>query len=250
MPIKRYEGAAETVAGIAVEEATVVVPPVTQPEPGFAWSAEEGYGDTQDWPEPEEDKDEGGVEPRSWREAWIVAIALTAVAVAAAVCVFALSALTIGDRAAITEPAPVAAPPPVAALPPASPEPTVPPPSPATVATATPPVAAPTTVTVTPAPPTTVTVEAPAPRPSYRVPPPPDADRIFREGVSGIPGIHVVNWDVAEAGARSICGGFANGMTRAQVIAEVQRNDPTFTPWQTSGLVNVALAAYCPQYEE
>ncbi len=61
--------------------------------------------------------------------------------------------------------------------------------------------------------------------------------------------MHIVNWDVAEAGARSICGGFAHGMTRAQVVDEVQRNDPTFTTWQTSGMVNVALAAYCPQYE-
>ncbi|WP_084037689.1 DUF732 domain-containing protein [Mycobacterium avium] len=78
---------------------------------------------------------------------------------------------------------------------------------------------------------------------------PRDSDRIFREGVSGIPGMHIVNWDVAEAGARSICGGFAHGMTRAQVVDEVQRNDPTFTTWQTSGMVNVALAAYCPQYE-
>lgn len=107
--------------------------------------------------------------------------------------------------------------------------------------------AAPPTVTVTAPPPSppTVTVQA-APT---LAPPPADADRIFREGVAGIPGLHVVNWDVAEAGARSICGGFARGMTRAQIIDEVQRDDPTFTPWQTSGMVNVALAAYCPQYE-
>lgn len=96
-----------------------------------------------------------------------------------------------------------------------------------------------------PPPPTTVTVQA-APPPAV---PPRDADQVFREGVSGIPGIRIINWDVAEAGARSICGGFAHGMSRDQVIDSVQRNDPTFTPWQTSGMVNVALAAYCPQYE-
>lgn len=97
--------------------------------------------------------------------------------------------------------------------------------------------------------PSTVTVQAAPPSAPAAAPRPRDADRIFREGVSGIPDMHIVNWDVAEAGARSICGGFAKGMTRAQVVDEVQRNDPTFLPWQTSGMVNVALAAYCPQYE-
>lgn len=100
-----------------------------------------------------------------------------------------------------------------------------------------------------PPPPSTVTVQAAPPPAPTAAPPPRDADRIFREGVAGIPDMHIVNWDVAEAGARSICGGFAKGMTRAQVVDEVQRNDPTFLPWQTSGMVNVALAAYCPQYE-
>lgn len=101
-----------------------------------------------------------------------------------------------------------------------------------------------------PPPPSTVTVQAaPSPAPSTAAPLPRDADRIFREGVAGIPGLRIINWDIAEAGARSICGGFANGMSRAQVVDEVQRNDPTFTPAQTSGMVNVALAAYCPQYE-
>lgn len=96
--------------------------------------------------------------------------------------------------------------------------------------------------------PATVTVQAAPPAPTA-APAPRDADRIFHEGVAGIPGMHIVNWDVAEAGARSICGGFTKGMTRAQIVDEVQRNDPTFTPAQTSGMVNVALAAYCPQYE-
>lgn len=102
------------------------------------------------------------------------------------------------------------------------------------------------TVTPAPAPPATATVQA---APTAAAPPPRDADRIFREGVAGIPDLRIVNWDVAEAGARSVCAGFAHGMTRAQVADEVQRNDPTFTPAQTSGMVNVALAAYCPQYE-
>ncbi|UXA09637.1 DUF732 domain-containing protein (plasmid) [Mycobacterium sp. SMC-2] len=112
------------------------------------------------------------------------------------------------------------------------------------------PAPAPSTVTVTPPapPPPTVTVQA-APPAAPVAAPPPDADQIFRQGTLGIPGIRIINWDVAEAGARSICSGFAHGMTRAQVIDAVQRNDPTFTPAQTSGMVNVALAAYCPQYE-
>lgn len=35
---------------------TEIVAPVTQPAPGLAWSAEEGYGDTQDWPDEDEDE--------------------------------------------------------------------------------------------------------------------------------------------------------------------------------------------------
>lgn len=99
-----------------------------------------------------------------------------------------------------------------------------------------------------PEPTVTVTVPPPSPAPPPE-PDPRDADRIFREGMSGIPGTRVVNWEVAEAGGRSVCDGFASGLSRSQVVDDVQRNDPTFEPWQTSGVINVALAAYCPQYE-
>lgn len=256
------ESADETVAGTshgAGGDETEVVPPVTEVAPELAWSACE---------------DEAALEPapaagRSWARTCGYAALIGVVPAGLLILIFGFPWYWFSPRSSAPAPS-VAAPTPaptVAALPPAGSAPppavrtlgpvAVPPPSTVTV-TAVPPA----TVTVQaapspaaaaplppPAPPTTVTVQA-APPPAPTVAPVPrDSDRIFREGVSGIPGMHIVNWDVAEAGARSICGGFAHGMTRAQVVDEVQRNDPTFTTWQTSGMVNVALAAYCPQYE-
>ncbi|MDV3216923.1 DUF732 domain-containing protein [Mycobacterium avium] len=215
---------------------TEVVPPVTEVAPELAWSACE---------------DEAGLEPapaagRSWARTCGYAALIGVVPAGLLILIFGFPWYWFSPRSSAPAPS-VAAPTPaptVAALPPAG---SAPPPAVRTLGpVAVPP---PSTVTVTAAPPTTVTVQA-APPPAPTVAPVPrDSDRIFREGVSGIPGMHIVNWDVAEAGARSICGGFAHGMTRAQVVDEVQRNDPTFTTWQTSGMVNVALAAYCPQYE-
>ncbi|WP_062896139.1 DUF732 domain-containing protein [Mycobacterium avium] len=229
----------ETVAGTshgAGGDETEVVPPVTEVAPELAWSACE---------------DEAGLEPapaagRSWARTCGYAALIGVVPAGLLILIFGFPWYWFSPRSSAPAPS-VAAPTPaptVAALPPAG---SAPPPAVRTLGpVAVPP---PSTVTVTAAPPTTVTVQA-APPPAPTVAPVPrDSDRIFREGVSGIPGMHIVNWDVAEAGARSICGGFAHGMTRAQVVDEVQRNDPTFTTWQTSGMVNVALAAYCPQYE-
>lgn len=229
----------ETVASMshgAGGDETEVVPPVTEVAPELAWSACE---------------DEAGLEPapaagRSWARTCGYAALIGVVPAGLLILIFGFPWYWFSPRSSAPAPS-VAAPTPaptVAALPPAG---SAPPPAVRTLGpVAVPP---PSTVTVTAAPPTTVTVQA-APPPAPTVAPVPrDSDRIFREGVSGIPGMHIVNWDVAEAGARSICGGFAHGMTRAQVVDEVQRNDPTFTTWQTSGMVNVALAAYCPQYE-
>lgn len=233
------ESADETVAGTshgAGGDETEVVPPVTEVAPELAWSACE---------------DEAGLEPapaagRSWARTCGYAALIGVVPAGLLILIFGFPWYWFSPRSSAPAPS-VAAPTPaptVAALPPAG---SAPPPAVRTLGpVAVPP---PSTVTVTAVPPATVTVQA-APPPAPTVAPVPrDSDRIFREGVSGIPGMHIVNWDVAEAGARSICGGFAHGMTRAQVVDEVQRNDPTFTTWQTSGMVNVALAAYCPQYE-
>lgn len=229
----------ETVASMshgAGGDETEVVPPVTEVAPELAWSACE---------------DEAGLEPapaagRSWARTCGYAALIGVVPAGLLILIFGFPWYWFSPRSSAPAPS-VAAPTPaptVAALPPAG---SAPPPAVRTLGpVAVPP---PSTVTVTAVPPATVTVQA-APPPAPTVAPVPrDSDRIFREGVSGIPGMHIVNWDVAEAGARSICGGFAHGMTRAQVVDEVQRNDPTFTTWQTSGMVNVALAAYCPQYE-
>lgn len=73
-------------------------------------------------------------------------------------------------------------------------------------------------------------------------------DQVFRSLVLQIPGLHVIDWNVAEAGARSMCAGLAEGMPWAQVVAEVQRDNPTFTPAQSAALVDASVAAYCPQY--
>lgn len=232
------ESADETVAATshgAGGDETEVVPPVTEVAPELAWSGCE---------------DEAGLEPapaagQSWARTCGYAALIGVVPAGLLILIFGFPWYWFSPRSSAPAPS-VAAPTPaptVAALPPAG---SAPPPAVRTLGpVAVPP---PSTVTVTAVPPSTVTVQA-APPPAPVVAPPPDADRIFREGVAGIPGLRIVNWDVAEAGARSICGGFAHGMSRAQVIDEVQRNDPTFTPWQTSGMVNVALAAYCPQYE-
>lgn len=233
------ESADETVAGTshgAGGDETEVVPPATEVAPELAWSGCE---------------DEAGLEPapaagQSWARTCGYAALIGVVPAGLLILIFGFPWYWFSPRSSAPAPS-VAAPTPaptVAALPPAG---SAPPPAVRTLGpVAVPP---PSTVTVTAVPPTTVTVQA-APPPAPTVAPVPrDSDRIFREGVSGIPGMHIVNWDVAEAGARSICGGFAHGMTRAQVVDEVQRNDPTFTTWQTSGMVNVALAAYCPQYE-
>ncbi|WP_104123835.1 DUF732 domain-containing protein [Mycobacterium avium] len=233
------ESADETVAGTshgAGGDETEVVPPATEVAPELAWSGCE---------------DEAGLEPapaagQSWARTCGYAALIGVVPAGLLILIFGFPWYWFSPRSSAPAPS-VAAPTPaptVAALPPAG---SAPPPAVRTLGpVAVPP---PSTVTVTAVPPATVTVQA-APPPAPTVAPVPrDSDRIFREGVSGIPGMHIVNWDVAEAGARSICGGFAHGMTRAQVVDEVQRNDPTFTTWQTSGMVNVALAAYCPQYE-
>lgn len=247
---------ATTASPRGADAPTVVVPPATVDAAGLAWSLDDA-----------DDDDSSPVEPQSWRltlgyTAVLVSIAFVVALVVGVVgwVVFVLPEAPPrpGDPAYIPPPLPPSSigpwttpnavtPSPVAVPPPSTVTVTAVPPATVTVQAAPSPAAA--APLPPPAPPTTVTVQA-APPPAPTVAPVPrDSDRIFREGVSGIPGMHIVNWDVAEAGARSICGGFAHGMTRAQVVDEVQRNDPTFTTWQTSGMVNVALAAYCPQYE-
>ncbi|OBG71318.1 MULTISPECIES: DUF732 domain-containing protein [unclassified Mycobacterium] len=74
--------------------ATEIVPPVTQPEPGFAWSAENGYGDTQSWPQGADDDepndDEAWRRKREWRRVrGIAVLVLLCSAVMAAIILIA-----------------------------------------------------------------------------------------------------------------------------------------------------------------
>jgi hypothetical protein len=122
-----------------------------------------------------------------------------------------------------------------AALPPISSEPA---PSPAAQ---TPVAALPPSVTVT----VTETPQAaaqPAPKAST-----PDADQVFRNFVLQIPGMRVVNWGIAQAGAHNICAYLGQGHSHDDAAQQVLQNDPTFTPWQASAMVNASTAAYCPQ---
>ncbi|HEY0225003.1 MAG TPA: DUF732 domain-containing protein [Mycobacterium sp.] len=75
-----------------------------------------------------------------------------------------------------------------------------------------------------------------------------DADQVFRNFVLQIPGMRVVNWGIAQAGAHNICASLGQGHTHDDATQQVLANDPTFTAWQASALVNASTTAYCPQY--
>ncbi|WP_225342789.1 DUF732 domain-containing protein [Mycobacterium avium] len=113
-----------------------------------------------------------------------------------------------------------------------------------TVAAAPPPPTVPVTAAPQPAPP------APAPVAAEPTPPPPAAapnpDQLFRRLVLQISGMHVGNWGIAEAAAHRVCGYLEAGHSRDEATQQVLANDPTFTPWQASGMVNASTAAYCP----
>ncbi|MDO2354656.1 DUF732 domain-containing protein [Mycobacterium avium] len=225
---------AATVAGVC-DDATTVVPPVTQAAPGFAWSAEDGYGDTQDWPE-DDDAEPIEIPDASWAACFAAAAPI--VFAAALVLAIAMVALFVVSKRQ-DAPQPVSAPSPsvipAAALPSAAP--------------------APTTVTITPTPPATVTVTAtpqaappPAPTAASTSPAgaPPDPDTVFRNAVRGIPGVTVIDWEVTEAGAHRVCGYLRAGHSRDDAVQQVLANDPTFTPQQAWAMVNATETAYCP----
>jgi hypothetical protein len=52
----------------------------------------------------------------------------------------------------------------------------------------------------------------------------------------------------AEAGAHNICAYLGQGHSHDDAARQVLQNDPTFTPWPASAMVNASTAAYCPQY--
>ncbi len=166
MPIRKVTGELDTFAAIvqassqtglwasdgAAGAETVIVPPITKPAPDFAWSAEDGYGDTQDWPEPDahedEDEDEDEVWQRQWRR-------VRGIAVLVLLCAAVMTGIIL--LAGQPDPSSPALTPDAAAAPPVV-APTV---------TSTPP---PVTVTVAPPPPVTVTRAAPPPDVSPPVP--------------------------------------------------------------------------------
>ena len=86
------------------------------------------------------------------------------------------------------------------------------------------------------------------PQPAPVLPAMPDADQTFISLVSQIPGMKLVNPTIAEADGRSVCTYLQAGHSRADADASVLANDPTFTSWQASAVVNAAIAAYCPRY--
>lgn len=112
------------------------------------------------------------------------------------------------------------------------------------VHTETPVAAPPTTVTVT-ASPQAAPPQAPAAEPPAAAPGP---DTVFRKLVRSIPGVNVISWDVTEAGAHRVCGYLRAGHSHDDAVQQVLANDPTFTAWQASAMVNASTTAYCPQY--
>ncbi|ORB75833.1 DUF732 domain-containing protein [Mycobacterium scrofulaceum] len=261
-----------TTAAGPCDDETVIVPPPTEAAPELAWSRDEGevwdYPTTTAWwaktrqrvtdffhPFPDEarvaamddyddamddDADDDDAEPieipdASWRAAFAAASPI--VFACALVLLIGMVALFVASKRQ-DAPQPVPAPPPsvipAAALPSAAP--------------------APTTVTITPTPPATVTVTATpqaAPSQAPAAEPPaaaPDPDTVFRNLVHGIPGITVTNWDITQAGAHRVCGYLRAGHSRDEAVQQVLANDPTFTPWQASAMVNASTTAYCPQY--
>lgn len=83
---------------------------------------------------------------------------------------------------------------------------------------------------------------APAPQASA-----PDPDTVFRNFVLRIPGVKVTNWALTEAGAHKVCAYLGAGHTRDDTVQQVLANDPTFTVWQASAMVNASTTAYCPE---
>lgn len=207
-------------------DATVVLPPLTESALELAWSAD-----------PDDDHDG---EP-TWGDALAqAALPLFAVAVVAFIIVIGCWAWGAGSGDnpipdSVSQTYPIPATMRAAALPPISSEPA---PSPAAQ---TPVAALPPSVTVT----VTETPQAaaqPAPKAST-----PGADQVFRNFVLQIPGMRVVNWGIAQAGAHNICAYLGQGHSHDDAAQQVLQNDPTFTPWQASAMVNASTAAYCPQ---
>ncbi|OIN79105.1 DUF732 domain-containing protein [Mycobacterium malmoense] len=77
----------------------------------------------------------------------------------------------------------------------------------------------------------------------------PDPDQVFRRLVLQIPGMHVTSWPITEAGGHRVCGYLRAGHSRDDATTQVLTNDPTFTPWQASAMVNASVTAYCPQFD-
>lgn len=224
------------------DDATVIVPPPSEVAPDLAWAADD---------DDEDDESVSGGAPSvpaetlavPWGLVWGIAAAVMVVTILTAsaiwlVGVYANSRIPSvqGNPVATADPAPTTMP--ATALPPISSEPLAPP----TQA----PVAAPPPPTVT----VTATPQAAPPPPAPAQPPAAaaDPDTVFRNFVRGIPGITVINWDVAEAGAHRVCGYLQAGHSRAEALQQVADNDPTFTAWQASAVVNASITAYCPQY--
>ncbi|WP_374023927.1 DUF732 domain-containing protein [Mycobacterium sp. HNNTM2301] len=215
------------------DDATTIVPPPSEVAPDLAWSADDD--------ERVSTTAAGVLDPLAvpWGLVWGIAAAIVVVCVLAAIVgamFFLGSQEKARDAQALGNPVVTGVPTtmPATALPPISSEPLAPP-TQAPVAAPQPPTV---TVTATPhAPP------PPAPAPA------PDPDTVFRNFVRGIPGVTVINWEVAEAGAHRVCGYLRAGHSHDDATQQVLANDPTFTAWQASATVNASVTAYCPDQQ-
>jgi len=215
----------------AANDATTVVPPPEEVATQWAWSLDD-YGTVP-------------VERQSWGLAWGQAAVFLSIGAVVALVIGVVGWMVVrahNDSVTAGQPATVMMPAPWTPAP-------IPPTVTSTVV-ATPPPAQPTTVTVHAAP-TTVTVEGPPP--AHRAPnvadPAAAPDNTDDEFVAALRRAQLNVYDPAAAirGAHSVCGQFARGRSRADIVGDVLSGSPV-TPLGAVDFVADAVAFYCPQY--
>lgn len=76
-----------------------------------------------------------------------------------------------------------------------------------------------------------------------------DRDQYFLGLVSEIPGVTVSDPAAATASGRQVCIDLQDGdETRADIVTKTMRNTPNGTIGGATAILNVAIAAYCPEY--
>jgi hypothetical protein len=216
---------------------TEIVEPLTQVEPGFAWSDEPAETKPE---EPLEVKPKT-VKPKTpkvvhytWSHTWARAMVVLASFVLVASAVGMVGWLTLHDGS-ITSPTPSSASP-TATVTAAAP----PPPPAATVTVTPPPAPAPPPVTVTAQPPKEARPSVPQSASTRDK----DAAFLFQLNQGGI---IVANTQQAIAGAHQYCSDSAAGKSDYDSVQEAMRNNPTLTLDNAWTYVIAAHTAYCPE---